>query len=232
VGYQLSYDAVLSAPYLQFFLTGVAYTLALTAGAWLASLALAFVLATVGAASNPACRTAVAAYVEYHRNVPLLVQLLIWYFAVPTLLPEAWNQYLNRHNAEVLFALVALGLYSAAYMSEDIRSGLRAIPPSQMEAARALGLGFVGSMRWVIIPQAWRLSVVPLVGQTLILFKATSLGSAIGVTELTYQARQIESQSFRVFEAFSMATAAYMVGSLAIMFGGAALARRYQLARR
>jgi polar amino acid transport system permease protein len=171
----------------------------------------------------------VAIYVEYHRNVPLIVQLLFWNFGIPQLLPDAVNKYINTHSPELTLAIIAIGLFGAAYMSEDFRSGLRAIPDAQREAARSMGFSFVGSMRWIILPQAWRLSVPPLVNQTLNLLKATSLAAAIGVAELSYAAREIENQSFRVFEAFSIVTFAYLVGTFSIMLLGAALSQRFRL---
>jgi polar amino acid transport system permease protein len=106
---------------------------------------------------------------------------------------------------------------------------LRAIPDAQRETARAMGFTFVQGMRWIILPQAWRLSLPPLVNQTLNLLKATSLAAAIGVAELSYAAREIENQSYRIFEAFSLVTFAYLAGTLSIMFFGAALARRFRL---
>ena len=150
---------------------------------------------------------------------------------MPQLLPDGVNAYLNRHNSELTFAAIAFTLYAASYMSEEIRSGLNAIPAGQYEAARAMGLGYFGMMGWVIVPQAIRLSAVPLVGQALVLFKGTSVASAIGVGELTFQAREIESQTFLVFQAFSIVTLAYMVGSFSIMFFGAVLAKRVRVVR-
>ena len=92
-----------------------------------------------------------------------------------------------------------------------------------------MGFSFVESMRWVILPQAWRLSVPPLVNQTLNLLKSTSLAAAIGVAELSYAAREIENQSYRVFEAFSIVTFAYLVGTFSIMLVGALLSQRFRL---
>jgi polar amino acid transport system permease protein len=100
--------------------------------------------------------------------------------------PPTWQQWINNiGNNEFIFATIALSLNAAAYMSEDLRSGIRALPPTQLEAARALGLSYVSAMRKVILPQALRVAVPPLTNQSLGLFKATSLAMAIGFAEMT-----------------------------------------------
>ncbi len=229
MGYQLDFSAVLSGHYLGLFLTGIATTLFLFAAAWTVAFVLGIVLTLLRATPWRPLQGVVWLYVEYHRNVPLIVQLLFWNFGIPQLLPDAFNRYINAHSPELTLAIIAIGLFGAAYMSEDFRGGLRAIPDTQRDAARAMGFSFVKSMRWIILPQAWRLSVPPLVNQTLNLLKSTSLAAAIGVAELSYAAREIENQSYRVFEAFGIVTLAYLLGTFSIMLGGAALSQRFWL---
>ena len=229
MGYQLDYGVVLSGHYLGLFLTGIATTLFIFAAAWIVAFVLGIGLAMLRATPWRPMQWFVALYVEYHRNVPLIVQLLFWNFGIPQLLPDAINKYINAHSPELTLAVIAIGLFGAAYMSEDFRSGLRAIPDAQRETARAMGFSFFQGMRLIILPQAWRLSVPPLVNQTLNLLKATSLAAAIGVAELSYAAREIENQSYRVFETFSIVTLAYLVGTFSIMLLGAALSRRVRL---
>ena len=157
-----------------------------------------------------------ASFVEVVRSIPLLAHMLFWYFGVPELLPEALKQALYNGPVESICAVVALGVYTAAYMAEDIRSGIRAVPAVQMEAARALGLSYMRTMRLVILPQALRLTVPPLISQTLNLWKGTSIATVIGAAEMMYQAGQVESQSFRSFEVFAFASVAYLGVSLLI----------------
>lgn len=123
--------------------------------------------------------------------------------------------------------MIALALYTAAFMAEDIRSGIRAIPPVQFEAGRALGFGFLATMRRVILPQALRITVPPLISQTLNLWKNTSIATVIGAAELMYQAGQVESATFRSFESFGFATAAYLSVSLVITGLAAWYQQRY-----
>lgn len=229
MGYDLDFGVVLQARYFNEFLTGLTTTFILFFLGWSIGFVLALVLTLMRAAAVKPLQWLVATFVEYHRNVPLLVQLFVWYFGVPALLPRWVNLYINSINAELGFAVIAVACFMAAYMSEDFRSGLRAIPMAQREAARAMGFSFIQSMRWILIPQAWRNALPALVNQTLHMFKGTSLASLIGVTELTFMARQIEDETFRVFEAFGLVTVTYIACTFIIMFGGAALATRFRL---
>ncbi|MDM0035787.1 amino acid ABC transporter permease [Variovorax sp. J22P271] len=210
-------------------LHGIEATLQIAAGSWLLAMSIAIVLLVVRLTGQPIAERAVAAYVSYHRNVPTLVQLMLWYFGIFSLLPDALQAWLSEHNAETLLSIVALGLCQAAYFSEDMRSGLRSIPAGQAEAARALGHGYIGSMRHVMLPQAIRNAVPALVNHSVSLFKNSSLAMAIGVAELTHAVKEIESQSFRTFEAYSAATVLYLAFSLLIMAVGAWVARRYRI---
>lgn len=229
MGYDLDFSVVLSGRYLEMLLSGLATTMLLFVSGWFLGLAIALVLTLIRATPFKPLQWLVAAYVEYHRNVPLLVQLFVWYFGMPQLLPLSVNRFLNQHNAELGFAVIAVSCFMAAYMSEDFRSGLRAVPKAQREAARAMGFSFLQTMRWILIPQAWRIALPALVNQTLHMFKGTSLAGIIGVVELTDVARQIEDNTFRVFEAFGVVTAIYLIYTLTLMLGGAALSRRFQL---
>ena len=115
-------------------------------------------------------------------------------------------------------------------ISEDMRSGLRSIPAGQAEAARALGHGYIGSMRHVMLPQAIRNAVPALVNHSVSLFKNSSLAMAIGAAELTHAVKELESQTFRTFEVYLIATILYLAISLVIMLLGAWLDRRSALA--
>ena len=132
--------AVLRGEYAELIVKGIETTLQLALYAWLLAMALALLLVTVRLTGNKLADRLVAAYVSYHRNVPTLVQLMMWYFGVPNLLGESTQMALANYNTEFLFSVIALGLCQAAYFCEDIRSGLRAIPGGQTEASRALGL--------------------------------------------------------------------------------------------
>lgn len=219
-------DLILHGQYHDWLLSGLWLSLQLTGITLLLALPLAAGVALLRVAPLALLRGLGTLYVEAMRNVPLLAHLLFWYFAAPELLPETLKQALYATHVEAVTAVIGLTLYTAAYMAEDMRSGLRGIPPGQLEAARALGLGFLPAMRHVVLPQALRTTVPPLLSQTLNLWKDTSIATVIGVAELMYQAAKVESASFRSVEAFAFATAAYLVVSLLITALASALQRR------
>jgi polar amino acid transport system permease protein len=224
--YHFDVTAILTGQYLHWLLSGLATTIELSVGAWLLAFAMGLALAVIRMSPFRPAEWAVAAYVEYHQNVPILVQLFFWYFAVPELLPTPAKLWVNAHDTEFILALLALAFCFAAYMSEDLRSGIRAIPKTQYEAGRALGFGFLRTLQLVVIPQALRVAIPPLINHTLLLFKNSSLAIAIGVGELTYQTREVENHTFRTFEAFAVATVVYLAISFLLMAVGAVYERR------
>lgn len=223
-----SFHTLLTGSYLHQFLLALLVTVELFVVAWVGGMGLGIVLTVIRAASTTVGTWVVSAFVAYHRSVPMIVQLLVWYFGIPQVLPESWQTFANDHNAQFLFAAVALALNSAAYISEDLRTGFRSLPYTQQEAARALGLTYLQSMRLVIVPQAVRSALPALVGQTLTLFKSTSLAMAIGVAEVMYIARQIEGETYATFDCFLVATLFYLIGTSLISAGGGLLQRSAQ----
>ena len=207
---------LLRGQYHDWLVHGLLLSLQIAAVTWVLAVPLAIGVALLRLAPSAPLRAIGACYVESIRNVPLLAHLLFWYFGAPELLPEPVKLWLYAGSVEATSAVIALTLYTAAYMAEDIRSGIRAIPAVQFEAGRALGFGFVATMRLVILPQALRITIPPLISQTLNLWKDTSIATVIGVGELMYQAARVESASFRSAEAFGFATAAYLSVSLLI----------------
>lgn len=224
---QFDYSLLLSGQYHDMLFSGLALSLKLAGVTLLLALPLALLIALLRLAPLRPLQWLGFAYVESIRNVPLLAHMLFWYFGAPELLPDAAREWLYAGNIEATSAIVALTLYTAAYMSEDIRSGIRAIPAVQLEAGRALGFDYLASMRLVILPQALRVTVAPLISQTLNLWKNTSIATVIGVAELMYQAGQVESATFRSLESFAFATAAYLSVSLLITAAAAWYQHRY-----
>ncbi|MDN3921089.1 amino acid ABC transporter permease [Roseateles violae] len=223
----LDFGPLLAGPYRDWLIAGLRLSLLLTAVCLLLALPLASLVALARLSPLRGLRALAWAYVEGMRSVPLLVHLLFWYFAAPELLPDAPKTWLYAGQIETASAIAALTLYTAAYMAEDMRSGLNAVPRTQFEAARALGFTFLATMRLVILPQALRITVPPLISQTLNLWKNTSIATVIGTAELMYQAQRVETASFRGFETFALATAVYLGLSLAISLAGWAFQRRY-----
>jgi len=225
----MEFSAVLTGTYLEWFITGAKISLVLFLSASVLAFIIALLLVAVRSTGFRPAVWLVQAFVEYHRNVPLLVHMLFWYFAVVQILPMAVQIWINQRSAEFYFAMLALALNYSAYMSEDIRSGLRSLHKGQIEAARALGLNYIQTMRDVILPQAVRIALPPLVGQSLNLFKATSIAMAIGVADMAYSARWVDNATYLTFEAFAVATVFYLVVSSLIIALGSIASKRWRL---
>jgi polar amino acid transport system permease protein len=214
--YKFDWAIVLSGKYFDWLVSGVKVTIQLSA----VSIALAFLLGLIIAVMRMSkvrpVRWFAHGYLEFFRNTPLLVQIFFWYFGSYKILPTAVNDWLVTQNFEFASAVIALTIYTSAFIAEDIRSGVLSIPKEQMEAARSSGFSFIRSMRYIILPQAVRITIPPLISQFLNLVKNSSLAMTIGVAELTYQARQVESYTFKGFEAFTAATVIYLAMSIII----------------
>ena len=199
---------------------GISTTMLLFAVSWIAGLTLGIALAVMRMTKSAILRAAAYVVIVYHQNTPVLLNVLIWYFALPQLLPREWRLGLNAYNGEFVFAFVALTLNTASYMAEDIRSGVNSVSAQQYEAARAIGLTSLQAMKDVILPQALRASIPQLVNQSLMLFKATSIGMTVGLLELAGVTRQISSDTFRTIEIFAISSAIYFVFAFLIMSFG------------
>jgi polar amino acid transport system permease protein len=213
----------------QWLLQGLIVTLQLSALAWV----LAVVLGTVAGALRTVpvlpLRWSATVYVEFFRNVPLLVWMFFWYFGVPPLLPRVAQDWLYDHGAEFWAGTIALGVYHGARMSEVIRSGIGAIPRTQFEASLAMGLTTFQAYRLVILPVALRLIVPPGTSESLNLLKNSSVALTISVAELTFQTRQIETYTAKAIEALTAGTLIYLALCLSIATIMARVERHYAI---
>lgn len=156
------------------------------------------------------------AYVEFFRNTPLLVQLFFWYFAFPMVLPEVVREWVFAHNFEFWSATLGLSVYTGSFMAEVIRAGLQSISRGLLESAYASGLTYFQTLRTIILPLAFRAVIPPLGSEFLNNMKNSSLAMVVGVAELCWQSQQIESLTFKGFEATTAATLLYLGLSLSI----------------
>src|SRR5690606_2715740 len=183
-------------------LSGLLLTLQLSVSAMLIGLLIGIAGAVLSGVPQPWLRHPVRAYVELIRNTPLLVQLFIVFFGLPTL-----GFRLNANEA----ALVALSITLGAYSTESIRAGIESLPRSQIEAGRALGLTARQTFRYIVLYQAVKAIYPALASQFVLLMLATSIVSAIGATELFHQAAFIESRTYRSFEVYTLITLSYLL---------------------
>jgi glutamate/aspartate transport system permease protein len=194
-------------------LRGLAWTVAVSLISWFLALAIGIAVGVLRTVPQRALRIPAGVFVHCFRNTPLLVQLFLWYFVVPELLPVAWGDAIKQMNPttnQFLTVLVCLTLYTGAKAAEQVRAGIDSVPASQRQAALALGLDTVDSYRHVILPQALRMVIPPLTSDFLNVFKNSAVALTIGLMELTGQTRQLSEFSAQPFEAFIASTLIYM----------------------
>ncbi len=195
----------------EWLLSGLVTTLELSALAWLGAVVLGIISGAFRTVRFWPLRALATFYVEFFRNVPLLVWMFFWYFAAPPLLPERPREWLLGHGLEFWAGVCALGVYSGARFSEVLRSGIQSIPRTQFEASVASGLTTFQAYRYVILPVALRLIIPPGTSESLNLLKNSSVALTISVAELTFQTRQIETYTAKAIEALTAGTLIYLV---------------------
>lgn len=211
--------------YLDLLLDGAKWTVVTALLSWIMAMAIGVAVGIARTSPNPWTNGIATAYVELFRNIPLLVQMFLWFFVLPELLPHGIGTWLKQlPSAPFLTAVVALGFFTAARIAEQVRAGIAAYPRGQKAAATALGLDRAQSYRLVILPNAFRMIVPTLTSEFLNNLKNTSVALTIGLIELTARARAMQEFSFQVFEAFTAATLIYVTINLTATF----LARRLE----
>ncbi len=207
--------------YLDWFVTGLGWTIAVSLAAWIIAMLLGSLLGVMRTVPNRWISGLATAYVELFRNVPLLVQLFVWYFLVPDLLPEPlemwFKQDLSPSTSAYVSVVACLGLFTAARVCEQVRTGIQALPKGQTAAAYALGFRLPQIYRNVLLPQAFRIIIPPLTSEFLNVFKNSSVASLIGLMELLAQTKQTAEFTANLFEAFTLATLIYFVLNMTLM---------------
>jgi His/Glu/Gln/Arg/opine family amino acid ABC transporter permease subunit len=229
VKYQFNWSVLWSGQSGYWLLQGLVTTLEISALAWILAVVLGILSGALRTVRYRPLRALGTGYVEFFRNVPLLVWMFFWYFGVPPLLPHGMQDWLFNHGAEFWAGMFALGVYHGARFSEVIRSGIQAIPRTQMEASVAIGLTTLQAYRMVVIPIALRLIVPPLTNETLNLLKNSSVALTISVAELTFQTRQVETYTAKAIEALTAGTVIYLVLCVSIAVIMSRVERRFAI---
>ncbi|MGB3688624.1 MAG: amino acid ABC transporter permease [Jannaschia helgolandensis] len=212
MNYNWNWAVLFEEQYLSWLISGFGWTVSVALSAWCIALVIGALVGVGKTVPNRVIRAVSATYVEIFRNVPLLVQMFIWYFAVPELLPDDWGRWMKRDmpNPEFVTAVIALALYTASRIAEQVRAGIETVPPGLTSAATAHGLSVSQTYRYVLLPISFRMIVPPLTSEFLTVFKNSSLALTIGLLELTAQSQQIAEYTFQGFEAFTAATVIYV----------------------
>ncbi len=212
MNYNWNWGVLVSEPYMEWLISGFLWTISVSIVAWCFALSIGCLVGIGRTVPNKFVSHLCTGYVELFRNVPLLVQMFLWYFAMPEALPDDWGRWMKRDlpNPEFVTAVVALSLYTASRIAEQVRAGIEAVPKGLSMAARAHGHSTAQTYQYILLPISLRLIVPPLTSEFLTVFKNSSLALTIGLLELTAQSQQIAEYTFQGFEAFTAATVIYV----------------------
>jgi glutamate/aspartate transport system permease protein len=211
-----------SGTYLTYLLVGLGWTLATALAAWVIALSLGAVVGTLRTTPTPWTGRFCYAYVEIFRNVPLIVQMFLWFFVLPELLPVALGNAMKQMAppwGSYVPAVLCLGLYTSVRVAEQVRAGIQSLPRGQNMAGTALGLTLPQTYRHVLLPQAFRIILPPLTSEFMNVIKNSAVALTIGLMELTGRARSMQEFTFQVFEAFAAATVIYLLTNLLVVLG-------------
>jgi len=206
--------------YLGWMFAGFKMTIGLSLSAWALALLLGALVGVLRTVPNKVLAGLATAYVELFRNVPLLVQLFIWYFVLPELLPPSIGDAYKQSNPilqQFLASMVCLGLFTSARVAEQVRAGINSLPRGQKNAGLALGFTLPQTYRHVMLPMAFRLIVPPLTSEFLNIFKNSAVCSTIGLLELAAQGRQLVDYTAQPYESFIAVTIAYITINVVVM---------------
>ena len=219
--------------YWQWLLTGFKWLVVIGATGWLIALVIGTILGVMRTLPNKTARAIGTAYVSFFRNIPLLIQLFFWFYVAPTWLSPAlqtwWFQELDPNMSAVISASIGLGLFTAARIIEQVRTGIESLPKGQTNAAYALGLTLPQTYRHVILPQAFRVILPPLSSELTNCFKNASVASLVGVTELISQTKTISEYTQNNIEVYTFTTIIYLLFNLALIYLMGLLEKRLRI---
>lgn len=226
MGYQWNWGVFLQPSaagddtYLGWMFAGLKMTVTLSLSAWVIALLLGALVGVLRTVPNKVLSGFATAYVELFRNIPLLVQLFIWYFVLPELLPKAMGDAFKQSNPVFQMfsaSMLCLGLFTSARVAEQVRAGINSLPRGQKNAGLALGFTLPQTYRFVMLPMAFRLIVPPLTSEFLNIFKNSAVCSTIGLLELAAQGRQLVDYTAQPYESFIAVTVAYIFINVIVM---------------
>ena len=206
--------------YLHYLLVGLGWTLATALAAWVIALVIGALVGTLRTTANPWVVRLGNGYVELFRNVPLIVQMFLWFFVFPEFLPKAlgdWIKQMPPPWSSYLPAVMCLGIFTSVRVAEQVKAGI------------PMGLTETQTYRRVVLPQAFRIILPPLTSEFMNVIKNSSVALTIGLLELTGRARAMQEFSFRVFEAFTAATVIYLLTNLIVVLAMRALEKKVRV---
>jgi glutamate/aspartate transport system permease protein len=197
--------------YLQWMFDAWGWTLAVAGASWVVAMVVGALFGTLRTLPNSPWLTRLAnAWVELFRNIPLLVQIFIWYFVVPKIFPPM------KQLPSFVLVVFALGFFTSARIAEQVRAGIQALPRGQRYAGMAMGFTTAQTYRYVILPMAIRIIIPPLTSESMNLLKNSSVAFAVSIAELTMFAMQAQEETSRGIEIYLAVTALYAVSAFAV----------------
>ena len=210
--------------YLQWMMEAWGWTLSVAGSAWVVSMVVGALVGTLRTLPNSPWAARLAnVWVELFRNVPLLVQIFIWYFVLPKLFPPM------QQIPGFALVVVALGFFTSARIAEQVRAGIQALPKGQRHAGMAVGFSTAQTYRYVLLPMALRIILPPLTSESMNLLKNSSVAFAVSISELTMFAMQAQEETSRGIEVYLAVTALYAVSAFAVNRVFAYLEKRMQI---
>ncbi|AQT45387.1 L-glutamate ABC transporter membrane protein /L-aspartate ABC transporter membrane protein [Bartonella apihabitans] len=218
--------------YIDWLWDGLIWTLVLSFSGWCLAFLVGVFIGVGRTVTNRYIRAIARFYVEVFRNIPVLVQMFLWYFVLPELLPMTignWVKQMPPPWGAFFPALLCLTFYTAARVAEQVRAGLEALPIGQSQASAALGFNQCKTYFYILVPQALRLIVPSLTSEVMSIYKNTSVALTIGLLELTARARQVSEETFQTFSAYGFATILYLGLALIVYRWMLAIDRKYAI---
>lgn len=210
--------------YLEWMFDAWGWTLSVAGASWVVAMVVGALFGTLRTLPNSPILTRLAnAWVELFRNIPLLVQIFIWYFVIPKIFPAM------KDLPSFVLVVFALGFFTSARIAEQVRAGIQALPRGQRYAGMAMGFTTAQTYRYVLLPMAFRIIVPPLTSESMNLLKNSSVAFAVSIAELTMFAMQAQEETSRGIEIYLAVTLLYAVSAFAVNRAMALVEKKVQI---
>ena len=210
--YNWNWSVLIEPQYFDWIISGTLWTIYLSIASSIIAFFLGSLIGIFRTLDNKILNFIGTTYVEIFRNVPLLVQMFIWYFVIPEIVTDDFGTWLKQDlpNPEFSSALMCLGTYTASRVAEQVRSGINSVSSGVGMAGYATGLSTFQLYVYILLPIGYRIIIPPLTSEFLTVFKNSSLALTIGLLELTARSNMIMDWTFQGFEAYTAATVIYV----------------------
>ena len=199
--------------YYQWILSGLLWTIATSLTAWVIALILGVIVGVIRTLPIKGWVLFADSYVEIFRNIPLIVQMFLWFFVLPELVPQNLGDWIKQDLPlpEFSTAVISLAFFTSARIAEQVKAGILSLPVGQKGAGLAIGFTLPQVYRYVLLPVAFRIMIPPLTSELMNIFKNSSVALTIGMLELTAVAKQMNEYTFQGFEVFTVVTILYII---------------------